>query len=178
MQVEAGGPAPLLAHVPAMVGFLQNSVIDWSYRTETQTTSQLAYGGVSSWPRGRVLGGSSMLNYMLYMRGHSGDYDEWRDDLGLEGWGYDDVLEYFKKSENMESDVEDKDKYHGVGGPLTVTKENFKEPIISHLLSAASEAGYKIGDINGDLEDGGFTKAQVLEKILKTVLTALVVVFD
>ena len=129
-------------------------------RTEVQTESHAAYGGVSSWPRGKVLGGSSMLNYMLYMRGHSGDYDEWRDDLGLEGWGYDDVLPYFKKAERMESEVEEKEKYRGDSGPLTVTKDNFKEPVMEHIMMAAKELGYKVGDINGPLEDEGFTIAQ------------------
>merc|ERR1719232_1247166 len=81
--VEAGGPAPVLAHIPGMVGFLQNSPIDWAYRTEPQTHSQWGYvNNASSWPRGKVLGGSSILNYMFYMRGHSKDYDEWRDELG------------------------------------------------------------------------------------------------
>ena len=85
--VEAGGPSPSLAHVPSLVGFLQNSPLDWAYRTEQQAGGSLLTGGVSSWPRGKVLGGSSMLNYMLYVRGHSKDYDEWAD-LGLEGWSY------------------------------------------------------------------------------------------
>ena len=151
-----------MAHIPGMVGFLQNTPIDWAYRTEPQAQSQWGYiNNASSWPRGKVLGGSSILNYMLYMRGHSKDYDEWRDDLGLEGWGYEDVLPYFKKSENMESDVSNKEKFHGTGGPLTVTKDNFKEPIIDVFMRAAEELGYKVGDINGDLEDGGFTPAQV-----------------
>ena len=89
--VEAGGPAPALAHIPAMVGMLQNSPLDWRFRTEVQEESCLATGGVSHWPRGKVLGGSSILNYMAYMRGNKGDYDEWRD-MGLDGWGYEDVL--------------------------------------------------------------------------------------
>ena len=85
--LEAGGPAPAVAHIPAMCGMLQHTPIDWAYRcwphfsrhllmllhvgrTEPQAHSHRGYGGVSSWPRGKVLGGSSILNYMLYMRGH------------------------------------------------------------------------------------------------------------
>ena len=99
-------------------------------------------------------------NYMIYMRGHSGDYDHWRDS-GLESWGYQDVLKYFKKSQHMESNIPDKDRYHGRGGELTVTKDNFKEPIIDVYMKAAEELGYKVGDINGELEDEGFSPAQV-----------------
>jgi len=97
----------------------------------------------------------------LYMRGHSRDYDEWRDELGLEGWGYQDVLPYFKKSENLESEVSSKEKFHGTSGRLTVTKDNFKEPIIDYFMKSAEERGYKVGDVNGDLEDEGFTPAQI-----------------
>ena len=70
-----------------------------------------------------MLGGSSILNYMLYMRGNKEDYNEWRD-MGLEGWGYEEVLQYFKKSENFISDVENKDTFQGEGGELSVTKDN------------------------------------------------------
>ena len=97
---------------------------------------------------------------MLYMRGHSKDYDEWRD-MGLEGWGWDDVLPYFKKSENMSSDIENREKFHGTDGPLGVTKDNYKEPIIDFLMEGAKELGYKVGDINGELQDEGFTPSQV-----------------
>ena len=156
--VEAGGPAPAVAHIPAMVGFLQNSVIDWSYRTEPQTESHRAFHNISSWPRGKVLGGSSILNYMFYMRGHSRDYDEW-EQMGLQGWSYKDVLPYFKKSENMDSGIDK--KYHGTDGPLTVTTNNYKEPVVDAYMKAAEELGYKVGDINGELENEGFTPAQV-----------------
>jgi len=159
--VEAGGPSPAVAHIPSFVGLLQRSVIDWQYKTEPQRYSHFGYNGnVSSWPRGKVLGGSSILNYMLYMRGHSKDYDEWRD-MGLEGWGWDDVLPYFKKSENMSSDIENREKFHGTDGPLGVTKDNYKEPIIDFLMEGAKELGYKVGDINGELQDEGFTPSQV-----------------
>ena len=100
-----------------------------------------------------------MLNYMLYMRGHSQDYDEWRD-LGLEGWGWEEVLPYFKKAENMESETGQGDKYHGTGGPLTVTMDNYKVPVMNLLMRAARELGYKVGDVNGELEDEGFNIGQ------------------
>jgi len=158
--VEAGGPAPSMAHIPAMVGFLQNSPIDWMYRTEVQEHAGLAMGGVSHWPRGKVLGGSSILNYMLYVRGNRGDYDEWRD-MGLEGWGYEEVLPFFKKSENFDSEVENKETYHNIGGDLTVTTNNHREPIIDTFLEAGRELGYDVGDINGEFQDSGFSKSQV-----------------
>jgi len=158
--IEAGGPAPAMAHVPGLVGFLQNSPLDWAYRTEVQEHATLGAGGVSSWPRGKVLGGSSMLNYMFYIRGNRRDYDEWRD-MGLEGWGYKDVMPFFKKSENFKGEIESKEKYHGTGGRLTVYKDNWKEPITEAYLKAGEELGYKTGDINGELQDGGFTPSHV-----------------
>ena len=158
--LEAGGPAPSMAHIPAMVGSLQNTPIDWQFRTEVQEHASLATGGVSSWPRGKVLGGSSILNYMLYVRGNRRDYDGWRD-LGLEGWGYEDVLPYFKKSEDFDSEVENKEEYHNIGGALTVTTSNHREPIIESFLNAGKEMGYDVGDINGAFQEAGFTKSQV-----------------
>ena len=128
--------------------------------TEKQENACLAAGGVSHWPRGKVLGGSSILNYMIYMRGNKGDYDEWRD-MGLDGWGYQDVLPYFIKSENFDSEVENKETYHGTGGDLTVTTSNHREPIIDTFLQAGRELGYEVGDINGDFQDAGFSKSQV-----------------
>ena len=65
--VEAGGSSPWAAHVPLLVGQLQRTVVDWSYQTEPQAKAGLGAGGVSNWPRGKLLGGSSMLNYMLYV---------------------------------------------------------------------------------------------------------------
>lgn len=80
-------------------------------------------GGRCNWPRGKVLGGCSVLNAMLYIRGNKKDYDRW-EELGLPGWGYDDVLPYFKKSEDMRIEELKDDPYHGTGGYLTV--EHFK----------------------------------------------------
>jgi len=154
--VEAGGQAPWISHIPAMVGLLQLTDMDWQYKTVKQEGSNLGMGGVSSWPRGRVLGGSSMLNYMLYVRGNKRDYDEWAD-LGLEGWDWKSVLPYFKKSENFLGKYEGSEEYHGFEGVMGVSPVPYTEPIIDTFLGAATEMGYKIGDFNGDVQDNGFT---------------------
>ena len=95
------------------------------------------------WPRGKVLGGSSILNYMFYMRGNSRDYDEW-ESLGLDGWGWRNVLPYFKKSENWLSQPEMVGEFHGVGGPLNVSYFNYEDPMEEVYLNAAREMGYKV----------------------------------
>ena len=100
-----------------------------------------------------------MLNYMLYVRGNSRDYDEWRD-LGLEGWGYQDVLPFFKMSEDFVGEVEDKEEYHGLGGDLKVTKDGFQVPIMESFMRAGDELGYGTGDINGAAQDEGFFYTQ------------------
>src|SRR5262249_52384880 len=87
---------------------------DWAYYTEPE--AQLATRNLY-WPRGKVLGGSSSMNAMIYIRGNPRDYDQWRD-LGNPGWGYADVLPYFKKSEDQERGASE---YHGAGGPLHVS---------------------------------------------------------
>src|SRR5437899_10721860 len=97
--LEAGGAddSPYI-HTPAMMGMLPDSKFDWRFRTVPQLHCNLRR---FPWPRGRTLGGSSSINYMIYTRGHRSDYDRWRD-LGNTGWGYDEVLPYFKKAENNE----------------------------------------------------------------------------
>lgn len=89
--------------------------MDWNYKTVRQTKSCLGLNGQSSkWPRGKVIGGSSVLNYMLYVRGCHNDYDEWAA-LGCEGWSWNDVFPYFLKSEdNQDPDIRD-NGWHGKG---------------------------------------------------------------
>ena len=87
--LEAGPDESEASDVPVLANNLQLGAFDWQYKTEPQPgRACLGHkGGRCNWPRGKVLGGSSVLNYMLYVRGHSKDYDEW-EDLGLEGWSY------------------------------------------------------------------------------------------
>ena len=84
-------------HIPAAINLLFQTAYDWNY----QTTPQDRLGGRSIyWPRGRVLGGSSSINAMIYIRGSRHDYDSWRDDYGCDGWGYTDLLPYFLRAES------------------------------------------------------------------------------
>ena len=98
--LEAGGSESLLSDIPLAAATLQMTPIDWAYQTEPQEAS--CFGLInrrSRWPRGRVLGGSSVLNYMLYIRGNARDYDKW-EGLGAMGWSWGDVFPYFIKSED------------------------------------------------------------------------------
>src|SRR5450759_2985573 len=112
---EAGGPDEAQEiHIPAAFSSLFKTPIDWAYETEAQShlNNRRLY-----WPRGKVLGGSSSINAMIYMRGNRRDSNHWAA-LGNAGWSYGDVLPYFKKSENEERGASE---YHGTGGPLNVT---------------------------------------------------------
>ena len=79
--------------------------------------------------------------------------------MGLEGWGYQDVLPFFKKSEDFVGEVEDEEKYHGKGGDMKVTTDGHKEPIMETFLRGGEELGYKVGDFNGAVQEDIFTFA-------------------
>lgn len=96
--------------------------------------------GKCNWPRGRVLGGSSTINGMVYIRGNKKDYDEW-EQLGNPGWNFRDVLEYFKKSEDMTIQEHLGDTFHGTGGPLTIEHYRYHTPLASSFLDAVQELG-------------------------------------
>ena len=119
--LEAGGDETALSEVPAMAAYLQLGRLDWKYKTEPQPgRACLGHTGQRcNWPRGKVLGGSSVLNYMLYVRGNKKDYDDW-EDQGNPGWGYQQVLHYFKKSEDNRNPYLAATPYHSSGGYLTV----------------------------------------------------------
>lgn len=98
-------------------------------------------GGRCKWPRGKVLGGSSVLNAMLYVRGNRRDYDLWKS-LGNPGWGYEEILPYFKKSEDLR--IEDgiiDEELHGTGGPQTIEYFRYVSPMLDKFLRAGEELG-------------------------------------
>ncbi len=148
--MEAGGRDwnPWI-HIP--VGYfktMHNPSVDWCYRTEPDPGLN---GRQLDWPRGKVLGGSSSLNGLLYVRGQPADYDRWRQ-MGNKGWGWDDVLPLFKRAENNERGADD---YHGEDGPLSVSNMRIQRPICDAWVAAAQNAGYPFNpDYNGATQDG------------------------
>jgi len=148
--LEAGPPDTAdEIHIPAAVNLLFQSAYDWNYQTVPQDRA----GGRSIyWPRGRVLGGSSSINAMIYIRGHRHDYDSWRDDYGCEGWGYTDLLPYFLRAE---SNSRGASAYHGAAGPLSVQDLKFKSGLTGAFVAAARNCGVPVNDdFNGPSQDG------------------------
>lgn len=130
--LEAGPDEFTVSDMPIMFPVLQLSPLDWQFKTEPGTKYCRAMNHEQcNWPRGKVLGGSSVLNAMLYIRGNKKDYDRW-ESLGNPGWGYEDVLPYFKKSEDMRIEELRDDYYHGKDGFLTV--ENFRYLNLNRLF--------------------------------------------
>ncbi|KAH9421299.1 hypothetical protein DERP_013748 [Dermatophagoides pteronyssinus] len=152
--LEAGGSETLFSDIPIAAATLQMTPIDWAYQTEPQTVSCFGLKNQRSrWPRGRVLGGSSVLNYMLYVRGNRRDYDRWVD-LGAYGWSWHDVLPYFIKSEDNQDPNVASNGYHGIGGYLTVANPPDSTPISLAFPEAGKHLGYPNVDINGPTQTG------------------------
>jgi choline dehydrogenase len=148
--LEAGGRDlnPWI-HIP--VGYfktIHNPAVDWCYKTEPDRGLN---GRSIEWPRGKVLGGSSSLNGLLYVRGQPRDYDRWRQ-MGNKGWGWDDVLPLFKRAERNERGA---DEFHGDDGLLSVSNMRIQRPITDAWVAAAQAAGYKFNpDYNGAEQEG------------------------
>lgn len=148
--LEAGGKNDnwVVTTPGALVLMVARKVNNWAFETVPQRGLN---GRIGYQPRGRGLGGSSAINAMVYIRGHRSDYDHWAS-LGNTGWSYDDVLPYFKRSEdNSELDG----AYHGKGGPLSVTGLRSDNPVRDIYLQAAREAQFRIrDDFNGEEQEG------------------------
>ncbi len=148
--LEAGGPdTDFRFRMPIGFAFLgKNSPHNWRFETTPQAHMK---GRRGFQPRGKVLGGSSSINAMIYIRGSRADYDRWAAD-GAPGWAFDDVLPYFKKAEHQERGEDD---YHGVGGPLNVADLRYKNPLSERFLQAAAEIQLPANDdFNGPFQDG------------------------
>jgi choline dehydrogenase len=135
-------------HVPAAFGSLLKTDVDWDYATAPEEGCN---GRMMYLPRGKVLGGSSSINAMVYIRGARADYDGWRD-AGNPGWGYEELLPYFKRSEDNERGASE---FHGVGGPLSVSDTRSRNPMSEAWVQAATDAGLQANDdFNGAAQDG------------------------
>jgi choline dehydrogenase len=148
--IEAGGKdSKMEIHIPAGYAKLHRTEVDWGYYTEPQEhiLNRKIY-----LPRGKVMGGSSSTNAMAYVRGNKEDYNDWAK-LGNEGWAYNDILPYFKKSENNQ-DIEN--KFHGNDGELNVEfSKNFKTPFSEAFVDGCLEAGFSPNsDYNGENQAG------------------------
>ncbi|MCL4109762.1 UNVERIFIED_CONTAM: hypothetical protein GTU68_018489 [Idotea baltica] len=127
---------------------MHNPSVDWCYRTEPDEGLN---GRQLDWPRGKVLGGSSSLNGLLYVRGQPADYDRWRQ-MGNVGWAWDDVLPLFKRAESNERGA---DEFHGDDGPLSVSNMRIQRPICDAWVAAAQNAGHAFNsDYNGADQEG------------------------
>jgi choline dehydrogenase len=149
--IEAGKKdTSVLIKMPAGVGAIlkKPNPLNWFFYTEPQKNlnNRPLY-----WPRGKGWGGSSSINGMIYIRGHARDYDQWRQ-TGLTGWGYDDVLPYFKKSEHHEAG---ESAFHGGEGPLGVTEARMHDSVYQSFIDAGLAAGFpETEDFNGDEQEG------------------------
>lgn len=144
-----------MIHLPAGFSTLFKTRWDWGY----QTSAQKHLGGRrADWPRMKGLGGCTSMNAMIYIRGNAADYDEWRDAYGAQGWGYEDVLPYFKRSEGNTSR---RDEYHGTDGPLHVEDRRFTHELSHAFVEAGVAAGFKRNDDFNGAEQEGVGQYQV-----------------
>lgn len=152
--IEAGQHENLFMDIPLVVQYLQRSRdVNWGYRTQSSNSSCLAMNDNRClWPRGRVMGGSSVLNYMIYTRGNRQDYDNWAK-LGNTGWSFDDVLPYFKKLEDSKV-PNSSPEYAGKGGPLTISEVKWKSEVAKAFVEGAQQLGIPKVDYNGPTQIG------------------------
>ena len=148
--LEAGGKdSNPWIHIP--VGYfktMHNPATDWRYRTEPEPWLN---GRSLDWPRGKVLGGSSSINGLLYVRGQPQDFDHWRQ-LGNAGWSFDDVLPYFIRAEDQQRGASE---WHGTGGPLAVSDMRMRRNVCDAFIAGAEEIGIpRNDDINGARQEG------------------------
>ena len=147
--LEAGGPEKRQEiRVPAAFNKLFKSECDWAYETEPQPH---LHNRKIFWPRGKVLGGSSSINAMIYSRANAKDHDRWAD-YGIAGWSYQDVLPYYKKSEHNERGA---NEFHGMEGPLNVADLRCVNPLSHLFVEAATQVGFALNaDFNGASQEG------------------------
>ncbi|KAL1425126.1 hypothetical protein MTO96_019473 [Rhipicephalus appendiculatus] len=141
--LEAGGLETASRQIPAIGGMVVGGHDDWAYWTVPQKNACLSYRDQRCpLPRGKVLGGSSVINDMLYVRGNRHDYDRWEQEYGAKGWAYEDVLPHFRDIEDYR--VGRLDEYHGSHGQVPVNYANASSRLSDIFLEACHQSGYAI----------------------------------
>ncbi|XP_055375439.1 glucose dehydrogenase [FAD, quinone]-like [Condylostylus longicornis] len=147
--IEAGGQESLVNQIPLTAAFTSITHYNWGYKTEPEKNACHGHtGGVCSWPKGKGIGGTSLVNFMVYNRGHRKDFDLWSK-LGNYGWDYDNILPYFKKSEIIRIPELNNSLYHGHNGYMDVTYPPYKSQLVNAFLKTGYDLGYNISDPNG-----------------------------
>ncbi|XP_050713844.1 glucose dehydrogenase [FAD, quinone]-like isoform X2 [Eriocheir sinensis] len=153
--LEAGAPPPVAASVPGLAPLLLGESYDWNYATVPQRSGLGGFKKNSyKLSAGKTLGGTSSINWLMYVRGNRRDFDQW-ETMGNTGWGYEDVLKYFLKAENYQGTRHlDSDSNYGKGGPLTLEDLPYLSPVSQGILEAGIELGYNVGNPNGKEQIG------------------------
>lgn len=151
-----------LIHMPlGVVALVRGWFANWNFWTVPQPHCG---GRRIHQPRGKVLGGSSSINATVCTRGHAWDYDHWAE-LGCEGWSYDEVLPYFRKSENYTAELSERNRpFHGQGGPLNVMERRYTNPLSETFIEAAQQCGHRRNDDFNGAEQEGFGTFKVFQK--------------
>ncbi|XP_034245055.1 glucose dehydrogenase [FAD, quinone]-like [Thrips palmi] len=165
--LEAGKDESFLTDIPVLVSYLLSTDYNWGFETEPQpATGPNGRGGAClamregrcRWPRGKSLGGTSVINYMVYTKGSAEDFDEWAA-AGNYGWAYRDVLPYFLKSEDNQVPELASSRYHARGGHLTVQRAAWRSPLLDAFLDAGRELGHPVGvDLDDPATPLGFSR--------------------
>ena len=153
--IEAGDKENYVMDVPLMASLMSLTDANWGYKTVPNGKCCLSMQNEQcAFHRGKVMGGSSTINFMASTRGNRRNYDRW-EEMGNPGWGYNDVLPYFLKSENMTiPELADNKKYHSTSGELSISYAPYRSPIADAFVQGGEELGYNVIDYNGETQTG------------------------
>lgn len=152
--LEAGKDEIVMTDVPLASLYWTFTDFNWGYKTIRQNNSCLAmHNQQCTWPRGKTMGGTSVINFLVYSRGHPKDFDEW-ESMGNVGWGWKDVFPYFKKLEKVEIPELKNSSLRGTNGYLRINHVPWRTPLAKSFLEAGQELGYDVNDPNGEKQIG------------------------
>lgn len=152
--IEAGDREHFYMDIPLVTNLLQYTNLNWDYETIPGKDSCLAFNDQRcKWPRGKVMGGTSVINYMIYIRGNKKDFDGW-EAMGNTGWGWDNVLNYFKKVESYKVPDFRRSKTHGKNGPVHIESAGFVTESAKAWVAASAQAGHRLNHHNNITQTG------------------------